>query len=61
MRAGVVLFCDKCGVGREYVGAVPVVCADCREVTTYSTRPPYHLSEMDSRFLKSIHITHTKD
>jgi hypothetical protein len=56
----VLLWCMSCGQELVITGDVPVVCVLCKQVTTWCTAPPYHVTEMDARFLKSIHISHGK-
>jgi hypothetical protein len=59
--AGVILYCAACGEPNTCDGEVPVVCPLCRQVTTWSTAEPYHVTEMDARFLRSLHISAKKD
>ena len=60
-----ILYCRKCSVGYASIGEVPPVCPGCERETTWTTVPkskkrdpliPWTLSEMDSRFLRSIRI-----
>ena len=56
----VLLWCAHCGEEAVFSGDVPVVCPTCKQVTTWSTAKPYHVTEMDARFLRSIHVAHGK-
>jgi phage FluMu protein Com len=54
--AAVILYCAKCNEPYAPDGPVEIVCPSCKEITTWSTAEPYHVTEMDARFLASIKI-----
>lgn len=51
---------DSCRKPHTVEGAVPVRCPECKRIGRWTTTPPYRLSEMDRRFLKSIHVEPTE-
>ncbi len=61
MMAGVILYCTKCNEPHEFVGEVVIVCPACKEITIWSSAEPFHVTYMDARFLRSLHISAKKD